>query len=125
MPQQHALVTGGAGFIGSHLCESLIEQGWRVTAVDDLSTGSLQNLAALETESRFALETASAADADRLRRAAAGADCVFHLASVVGVRRVMEDTVLTIEKNLHTMETVLEVCTERRLRLVTASSSEV
>jgi UDP-glucose 4-epimerase len=125
MTVAHALVTGGAGFIGSHLCERLVAEGWRVTALDDLSTGSEANLAALRSEPRFALEVGSATEAAVVERLASRATAVFHLAAVVGVRRVMEDTVQTIEKNLHTTETVLRAASSRKLRLLVTSTSEV
>jgi len=121
----HALVTGGAGFIGSHLCEHLLGQGCRVTAVDDLSTGSIRNVRALEGDPRFRIYIGSAGDRGLLQDLAAGADAVFHLAAVVGVRKVMENPVETIEKNLHTTETVLKVCNLLRLRLLVTSTSEV
>ncbi len=125
MKVEHALVTGGAGFIGSHLCERLLASGCRVTAVDDLSTGSIRNVRALEGNPDFRILVGSAGDRELLQSLAVGADAVFHLAAVVGVRKVMESSVETIEKNLHTTETVLKVCNLLRLRLVVASTSEV
>lgn len=123
--KRHALVTGGAGFIGSHLTELLIAGGWRVTVVDDLSTGSLDNLAALQGHPDLVVETSSAADGELLERVAADAHAVFHLAAVVGVRKVMENTVETIEKNLHTTEAVLRFASRHRKRLLITSTSEV
>ncbi|MHC4916720.1 MAG: NAD-dependent epimerase/dehydratase family protein, partial [Planctomycetota bacterium] len=120
-----ALVTGGAGFVGSHLCERLIAEGWRVTALDDLSAGSDRNLAALRSEPRFNLEVGSAADSALVERLASRVTAVFHLSALVGVRQVMEDTVRTIETNQRTTETVLRAAADRKLRLLLASSSEV
>jgi UDP-glucose 4-epimerase len=120
-----ALVTGGAGFIGSHLCEYLVARGWRVTALDDLSTGSIRNLAALEGNKRFRLFVGSAADAELVQKLCADAEVVFHLAAVVGVRKVMENAVETIERNLHATETVLKACNLYRLKVVITSTSEV
>jgi len=122
---RHALVTGGAGFIGSHLCELLLAQGWRVTAVDDLSTGSIANVRVAERDPRFRLYVSSADDEALLKGLAADADVIFHLAAVVGVRKVMESAVGTIERNLHTTETVLKVANLFRLRLLLTSTSEV
>jgi UDP-glucose 4-epimerase len=119
------LVTGGAGFIGSHLCELLVAAGWRVAAVDDLSTGCEANLATLRAEPRFSLEVSPAGDAIRLERLAGECEAIFHLAAVVGVRRVMENTVETIEKNLHTTETVLRAAARFGRRLLVTSTSEV
>ncbi len=125
MASRRALVTGGAGFIGSHLCEHLVGEGWEVTVVDDLSTGSRENLAALEGKSGFRMEVGLAGDRDLVERLADRADAIFHLAAVVGVRKVMEDTVRTIEKNLHTTETILKAASRRKLRTVITSTSEV
>ena len=99
MTERHALVTGGAGFVGSHLCERLIAEGWRVTALDDLSAGSDRNLTALRSEPRFVLEIGSAAESALVERLASRVTAVFHLSALVGVRQVMEDTVRTIENN--------------------------
>ncbi|HOX05371.1 MAG TPA: GDP-mannose 4,6-dehydratase [Planctomycetota bacterium] len=125
MSQNHALITGGAGFIGSHLAEHLLAAGWRVTAVDDLSTGSIANLRSVEGRPGFRLYVSSAGDEALLRALAADAHVVFHLAAVVGVKKVMESAIQTIEKNLHTTETVLKVANLFRLRTVVASTSEV
>jgi UDP-glucose 4-epimerase len=125
MPPRHALVTGGAGFIGSHLCEKLLGDGWKVTALDDLSTGSIRNVQALEKHPDFRILVGNAADPALLQDAAAGAQTVFHLAAVVGVRKVIDDPVGTIEKNLHSTEEVLRLCNRRRLRLLITSTSEV
>jgi UDP-glucose 4-epimerase len=122
---RHALVTGGAGFIGSHLCEHLLAAGWRVTAVDDLSTGAIANVRGIEGHERFRLYVSSAGDEALMRSLASDADVIFHLAAVVGVRKVMESAVQTIEKNLHTTETVLKVANLFRLRTLVTSTSEV
>lgn len=122
---RRALVTGGAGFVGSHLVELLVGGGWGVTVIDDLSTGSLENLAALEGDPALRVEQSSAADEALLERLGRGADVVYHLAAVVGVRKVMEDTVETIEKNLHTTEAVLRFAASGGRRLLIASTSEV
>jgi len=125
MDVKQALVTGGAGFIGSHLCELLLARGWRVTALDDLSTGRVDNVRALEGREDFRLIVGSASDWDLVREVAARAHTVFHLAAAVGVRKVMDDPVGTVERNLHATETVLRASNQYRLRLLLASTSEV
>lgn len=125
MTSRRALVTGGAGFIGSHLCEYLVAGGWAVTAIDDLSTGSRDNLAGLEGNADLRLEVGNAGDRDLVERLADEADAVFHLAAVVGVRKVMENTVETIEKNLHTTEVVLKAAARRKVPFLITSTSEV
>ena len=120
-----ALVTGGAGFIGSHLAEYLLEQGAQVTCLDDLSTGRVANVAHLEGNPRFRLLVGNAGEPELLREAARGAKTIFHLAAAVGVKRVMADPVDTMERNLHTTEAVLRLASQYRHRLVITSTSEV
>jgi UDP-glucose 4-epimerase len=120
-----ALVTGGAGFIGSHLAETLLERGWQVDAVDDLSTGSVENLDHLIKHPGFAFTLGSAMDGDTLAPLVATADVVFHLAAAVGVRLVVEQPVHTIKTNIGTTETLLALAAERRCRVLLASTSEV
>jgi len=120
-----ALVTGGAGFVGSHLCEELVARGWSVEVLDDLSTGSRENLVNLEHLDSFRLVVGSAADPDVLAPMVARADCIFHLAAAVGVRLVVEQPVRTIETNIRATERVLEFAAERGCGVLLASSSEV
>ncbi len=122
---KRALITGGAGFIGSHLCDRLRAQGWAVTVLDDLSTGRVENIRAHEGRPSFTFYVGSADDPQLLRELVAATDVVFHLAAVVGVRKVMENTVETIERNLHATESVLKTCNLFRKRLLIASTSEV
>ena len=127
---KHALVTGGAGFIGSHLCESLLERGFRVTVVDDESTGSRKNLQAVERHQQFHYEFGSVAEAALVRKLVADADVVFHLAAAVGVRLIAENPVHTIETNIYPTELLLRELRERQqagrdVKIVLASSSEV
>jgi UDP-glucose 4-epimerase len=120
-----ALITGGAGFIGSHLAEALLGQGWQVHVLDDLSTGSLENVQHLVGRPGFTLTTGSALDRAIVAPLVATADVVFHLAAAVGVRLVMEQPVRTIETNIKTTETVLALAAERGSRVLLASTSEV
>ncbi|MCX6907728.1 MAG: SDR family NAD(P)-dependent oxidoreductase [Verrucomicrobia bacterium] len=120
-----ALVTGGAGFIGSHLAEALLARGCRVTALDDLSTGNAANVAALKDDARFELVVGDVADAVVLERLVGECDVVFHLAAAVGVRLVVESPVRTIETNLKGTEAVLEAAARRRRKVLLTSTSEV
>lgn len=121
------LVTGGAGFIGSHLCEALAAAGDEVVALDNLSTGSRENVALLAERAgtRFRLVQADILDAAAVDRAVADADRVFHFAAAVGVRLVMERPVSTIITNTRGSEHVLDACARHGRRVLLASSSEV
>jgi len=120
-----ALITGGAGFIGSHLAEGLLGRGWEVHVLDDLSTGSPENVQHLVGRPGFTLTVGSALDRAIVAPLVATADVVFHLAAAVGVRLVMEQPVRTIETNIKTTETVLALAAERGSRVLLASTSEV
>src|SRR6476646_2741261 len=119
------LVTGGAGFIGSHLCDHLLEQGHEVHALDDLSTGSLENIAHLEANDGFRCTVGSVADAALVGVLVAEADVVVHLAAAVGVRLVVESPVRAIETNVHCTEIVLAHADRHRKPVLVASTSEV
>jgi UDP-glucose 4-epimerase len=120
-----ALITGGAGFIGSHLAEVLLEQGHHVSVLDNLSTGRLQNIAHLVGRRRFELTIGSVTD-DRLVAARVDeADVTFHLAAAVGVKLVVERPVHTIETNVQGTETVLRHASRNRKPVLVASTSEV
>jgi UDP-glucose 4-epimerase len=119
------LVTGGAGFIGSHLAERLISQGSRVIALDDLSTGSRDNLAALLEHPDFEFVEDSILHADVVRRLVERCDLVVHLAAVVGVRNVLSRPLATIRTNVEGTDVVLDACARRNRKVLVASSSEV
>ncbi|MEW6074370.1 MAG: SDR family NAD(P)-dependent oxidoreductase [Planctomycetota bacterium] len=121
----HTLVTGGAGFIGSHTCERLVAAGERVTALDDLSTGSAANVAELEGSGRFRLVEGAVTDAALVEELVAEADAVVHLAAVVGVRLVLEEPLRTLETNVLGTSVVLRAAARRRIAVLVASSSEV
>lgn len=118
-------MTGGAGFIGSRLCEELLASGRRVHAFDNLSTGSLANLAAIRNHPSFTFERGDILDAAALDRAVDGADRVFHLAAAVGVRLIMERPVETILTNVRGTENVLAAACRSGTPVLAASTSEV
>ena len=120
-----ALVTGGAGFIGSHLCERLLDRGWEVDVIDDLSTGSLANIDAIADNSKFRFVKDSVRNAGVMEELIRECDVVFHLAAAVGVQLIVERPVHTIETNIHGTEVVLEIANKFRKRVLLASTSEV
>jgi UDP-glucose 4-epimerase len=119
------LVTGGAGFIGSHLAEALAGRGDQVTVLDDLSTGREENLRSLRSAPGFRFVKGDVRDAEAVARSAEGCEAVYHLAAAVGVRLIVEQPVRSIEVNIHGTETVLRAAAERGLPIFIASSSEV
>jgi UDP-glucose 4-epimerase len=120
-----ALVTGGAGFIGSHLCETLLEQGWEVFALDDLSTGGIHNVAHLRDDPRFHLVVDSVLSASVVGELVYKCDVVYHLAAAVGVRLIVERPVHTMVTNVQGTEVVLDYCNRFGKRVLIASTSEV
>lgn len=120
-----SLVTGGAGFIGSHLCEALLARGDDVVAYDNLSTGTLANLAPFRSHPRFEFVEGDILDAAALCNAARGAMRVWHLAAAVGVKLVMERPIDTIVTNTHGTENALAAAARAGARILVASSSEV
>ncbi len=120
------LVTGGAGFIGSHLVEALIQRGDEVWALDDLSTGSRENLENLQDEPRFHFVEGSVMDPDLVRRLTDRVDFVYHLAAAVGVKFVLENPLRSLLTNIRGTENVLEAAhRSHNKRVVLFSSSEV
>lgn len=119
------LVTGGAGFIGSHLSEALLAAGHHVTVLDDLSTGDVANIAHMAASPRFSLVTGSVCDGVLAGPLVERADLVVHLAAAVGVRLVMERPIHTIETNVNGTEVVLRHARAARTRVIVASTSEV
>lgn len=125
-PAGHVLVTGGAGFIGGHLCAELLERGSRITVLDDLSTGHASNLAGMVGGGRLRLIRGSVCDAATVRRAFEDRpDVVIHLAAAVGVRLIVERPVESIAINIRGTELVLEQAAEHNIKTLIASSSEV
>ncbi len=119
------LVTGGAGFIGGHLVERLLGAGHRVLILDDLSTGRFENVAHLEGTPGFELRVASVTDPAIVERCVIEADAVFHLASAVGVKLVVDQPVRTIETIVGGTDTVLRSCARYRRPVLLTSTSEV
>jgi UDP-glucose 4-epimerase len=120
-----ALITGGAGFIGSHLSEALLDNGYEVAAIDDLSTGSIENIAHLKGHERFRYTIDTIENEPLLAELIDGCDIVFHLAAAVGVKKIVEEPVHTIETNVHGTEVVLRHANKKKKLVVIASTSEV
>ena len=120
-----ALITGGAGFIGSHLAEALLEHGDEVLILDDLSTGSIENIAHLKGRPGFEYFIDSVENEPLLAELIDRGDVVFHLAAAVGVQLIVEQPVRTIETNVHGTEVVLKHANKKKKLVVIASTSEV
>jgi UDP-glucose 4-epimerase len=121
----NALVTGGAGFIGSYLTETLIAEGHEVTVIDDLSTGRVENLAAVAECSRLRTHWTSILEEDRLQEFVDEADVIYHLAAAVGVRLILDRPVDTIETNILGTDRILRCAAKGQKKILIASTSEV
>src|SRR5690349_12339348 len=119
------LITGGAGFIGSHLAERLLRDGHRVTALDDLSTGRMENLAAILSSPDLQLVRDSVENELTVNTLMASCDAVFHLAAAVGVQLVLDEPVRTIRTTIHGTEVVLDAANRFVRPVLITSSSEV
>jgi UDP-glucose 4-epimerase len=119
------LVTGGAGFIGSHLSEKLLESGHTVVVIDNLSTGSLANIAHLQNHKKFSFIQGDILDLDKLAEAFTGVTMVYHLAAAVGVKFVIDNPLASIHINVLGTENVFRLALERKCKVVLASTSEV
>lgn len=122
---KHILITGGAGFIGSHLTERLLSEGKAVVVVDDLSTGSLANLRAVEGHPRLRVITSKVSACAELPDLVAGAESIYHLAATVGVELVMQSPIQVIETNLRETEYLLKAAAPYGVPLLVTSTSEV
>jgi UDP-glucose 4-epimerase len=120
-----ALITGGAGFIGSHLAEALLAQGHHVTVVDDLSTGRFENVAHLVKHPLFGFAIETITNETVMDRLTSECDVIFHLAAAVGVKLIVERPVHTIETNILGTDTVLRLANRYRRKVLLASTSEV
>lgn len=119
------LITGGAGFIGSHLTEALLAAGDQVTVLDDLSTGRWENLAAVADRPALRLVRGSVLDAELVERLVLGADTVYHLAAAVGAFTIRDRTLDSLRTNLHGTEHVVAAAHRYDVRLLLASTSEI
>jgi UDP-glucose 4-epimerase len=118
-----AFITGGAGFIGSHLADALIARGDSVTILDNLSTGSKKNIAHLE--GKISVFEGDIRDKDLIDKLVAESDTVFHMAAALGVKNIMEHTIESIDRNFNGSEVVLNAATKHDKRLLIASTSEI
>jgi len=120
-----ALVTGGAGFIGSHLAERLLKDGNKVLVIDNLSTGSLGNIESFKKHSGFEFVEGDILNAELIKPLVEQSEAVFHLAAAVGVKLIAEDPVHTIKTNIGGTEIVLDIANKFGKKILIASSSEV
>jgi len=120
-----ALITGGAGFVGSHLAEALLARGDEVFVLDNLSTGSIENIEALKREKHFHYTIDSVTNEPVCAELIDRVDVVFHLAAAVGVKLIVESPVNTIETNVHGTEMVLKLANKKKKKVLVASTSEV
>jgi UDP-glucose 4-epimerase len=118
-----AFITGGAGFIGSHLTDALIARGDTVTILDNMSTGSQANIAHLE--GKITVHTGDIRDEALVDKLIADSDIVFHMAAALGVKNIMEHTIESIDRNFSGSEVVLNAATKHNKRLIIASTSEI
>ncbi|HEU6448785.1 MAG TPA: NAD-dependent epimerase/dehydratase family protein [Verrucomicrobiae bacterium] len=119
------LVTGGAGFIGSHLVERLLNDGQSIVVIDDLSTGSLENLRAVKKNPRLKIVRSKISQCKELPRLAANAEFIFHLAATVGVELVVKSALKVLESSFHETEILLRAAEKKSTPLLLASTSEV
>jgi UDP-glucose 4-epimerase len=121
----HMLITGGAGFIGSHLAEALLAQGHHVTAVDNLATGRLENLDSIREHPNFQFIYETITNETVMDRLASLSHVIFHLAAAVGVELIVKDPVNTLETNIQGTEVMLRLARRYRTKILIASTSEV
>jgi UDP-glucose 4-epimerase len=119
------LITGGAGFIGSHLAEELLRRGNEVFVVDDLSTGSINNIRHLKTHDRFHYVVDTCSNVPLMAELVDGCDKIYHLAAAVGVKLIVESPVRTIETNIRLTEIMLSLANKKKRPIFVASTSEV
>jgi UDP-glucose 4-epimerase len=119
------LITGGAGFVGSHLAEALLDRGDEVFVLDDLSTGSIENISHLKSNPQFHYTIDTVANEPVLAELIDRCDTVVHFAAAVGVKLIVESPVRTIETNVHGTEVVLKIAAKKRKLVLIASTSEV
>lgn len=123
--QKHVVVTGGAGFIGSHLVERLLADGKAVVVIDDLSTGRLENLAAVKEHPGLQIIESKVSACKELAAIVDAAECIYHLAAAVGVELVVKSPIHALETNLHETEVILAAAAVKNVPFLLASTSEV
>jgi len=121
----HVLITGGAGFIGSHLAELLIARDHHVTVIDNLVTGRIENIAALDASPKFQVAIEDIRNTNVIDRLISECDVIYHLAAAVGVERIIREPIETIETNIGGTEVVLKTARRYRKKVLVASTSEV
>jgi UDP-glucose 4-epimerase len=119
------LITGGAGFVGSHLSDELLKRGHRVHVLDDLSTGAIDNIRHLKHHPSYGYTVDSCNNSSLVAELVDSADAVYHLAAAVGVELIVESPVRTIENNVHSTEVVLSAASKKKKPVFVASTSEV
>jgi len=122
---KHILVTGGAGFIGSHLVERLLNEGKSVVIIDDFSTGSLENLSAFKKNPRLKIIRSKISECKKLPKLAADAEFIFHLAATVGVELVVKSALHVLEASFHETQILLRAATKNSTPILLTSTSEV
>lgn len=119
------LITGGAGFIGSHLADKLINSNNQIIVYDNLSTGTLSNLKYCFTKKNFKFFQGDIRDKTRLKKIVQNVDMIFHFAAAVGVKQIIENPIDAIDINITGTHNLLELCNKKQIRIIIASSSEV
>ncbi len=119
------LITGSAGFIGSHLAERLLQDGHEVHAIDNLSTGRLENVETFKDKPKFHLTVGSILNRELMEKLVAGCDQVYHLAAAVGVKYIIENPLLSLKTNIVGTDNVLELCNKYKAKVLITSTSEI
>lgn len=119
------LITGGAGFIGSHLAERLLVDGHEVHVIDNLSTGRLENVETFKDKPKFHLTVGSILNRELMEKLVAGCDQVYHLAAAVGVKYIIENPLLSLKTNIVGTDNVLELCNKYKAKALITSTSEI
>lgn len=119
------LITGGAGFIGSHLAERLLEHGHQVSIIDNLSTGRLENIESIKENGNFRYTIGSVLNRELMEKLMAGVDQVYHLAAAVGVKYIIENPLLSLKTNIVGTDNVLELANKHKAKVLITSTSEI